>query len=379
MYMVGAYAVSTLSGMRFADFVSSRIFKPLDMDSSTYSIDVAVRTGRFTDTWTSFGRLIPHWLQEEYVDLMAGPAGVISSSEELVPWVRMLLNGGVDPNTNATIISPAEFDVITSGHSIVSPAVSETRGQPGFSTELYGLGWTTFSYAGHNIIMHEGAAPGVSAVIAAALEDGLAVVALANADAKQPPMIDIALLVAEKAFGLRTGISSSSPSTNTSILRRTTSNSRRRAGEISRANGTAAPHDVDLAGTYYNPGYGTAVLCGVHSPSSFCQSILDDFRSVDKSLSANSTDLFVSWKTTWSSYLRFTHTIGNQYMVYTGRIYPEGYGRNSTPFSIQSTIGLATFVVGNKSAVGFGITGISGVNRSGPVEEASDVWFVKQA
>ena len=227
--------------------------------------------------------------------------------------------------------------------------------------------------------MHEGAAPGVSAVVAAALDDGLAVVALANADARQPSLIDIALLVAEKAFGLGTGIPSSSPSAITSTLRRTTSNARRGAGVSSRADGTAAPHyDADLAGTYYNSGYGTAVLCGVHSSSS-CQSILDDFRSVDQSLSANSTDLFVSWKTTWSSYLRFTHTIGSQYMVYSGLIYPEGYGRNSTPFLTQTTIGVATFVVENKSAVGFGITGISGVNRSGSVEEASDVWFVKQA
>jgi CubicO group peptidase (beta-lactamase class C family) len=84
MYMVGAYVVSTLSGMRFVDFVDYRIFKPLGMGSSTYSFDAAIRTGRFTDTWTSFGRLIPPWIEEESVDLMAGPAGVISSVEELV-------------------------------------------------------------------------------------------------------------------------------------------------------------------------------------------------------------------------------------------------------------------------------------------------------
>jgi CubicO group peptidase (beta-lactamase class C family) len=85
--MVGAYVVSTLSGMRFADFVSNRIFKPLDMSSSTYSIDAAVQTGRFTSTWTSFGRLIPTWLQEEDVDLLAGPAGVITSVEDLARHV----------------------------------------------------------------------------------------------------------------------------------------------------------------------------------------------------------------------------------------------------------------------------------------------------
>jgi CubicO group peptidase (beta-lactamase class C family) len=83
MYMVGANIVSTLTGIRFADFVDLRIFKPLGMSSSTYSIDAALGTGRFTNTWTSFGRLIPPWIDEEDVDLLAGPAGVISCVEDL--------------------------------------------------------------------------------------------------------------------------------------------------------------------------------------------------------------------------------------------------------------------------------------------------------
>ena len=84
MYAVGSYIVFTLTGMRYPDFVNSRIFKPLGMTSSTYSIDAALQTGRFTETWTSFGRRIPSWLQEEYVDVTAGAGGVISSVKDLV-------------------------------------------------------------------------------------------------------------------------------------------------------------------------------------------------------------------------------------------------------------------------------------------------------
>jgi CubicO group peptidase (beta-lactamase class C family) len=87
MYAVGAYVVSTLTGMRFTDFVNYRIFKPLGMSSSTYSIDEALQTGRFSETWTSFGRLIPPWIQEEYVDLVAGTAGIISCVEDLARHV----------------------------------------------------------------------------------------------------------------------------------------------------------------------------------------------------------------------------------------------------------------------------------------------------
>ena len=82
--MVGSYVVSELTGVRYVDFVEKRIFKPLGMTSSTYSIDAAIQTGKFTDTWTSFGRLIPPWIEEGFVDLNAGPGGVISSVEELV-------------------------------------------------------------------------------------------------------------------------------------------------------------------------------------------------------------------------------------------------------------------------------------------------------
>ena len=58
----------------------------------------------------------------------------------------MFLNGGVDPNTNTTIIPPAEFNVITSAHSIASPNATAQS-----STEVYGLGWARLSFLGHDV------------------------------------------------------------------------------------------------------------------------------------------------------------------------------------------------------------------------------------
>ncbi|KAI0271642.1 beta-lactamase/transpeptidase-like protein [Gloeopeniophorella convolvens] len=84
MFMVGSHVISLYSGMRFRDFARERIFEPLGMNLSTYSMDEAIRSGKATETWTSFGRLIPSWLKEEYVDLVAGPGGVVSNVEELV-------------------------------------------------------------------------------------------------------------------------------------------------------------------------------------------------------------------------------------------------------------------------------------------------------
>jgi hypothetical protein len=61
-------------------------------------------------------------------------------------WVKMILNGGVDPDTNETIIPPAQFDVITSPHSIISPNISWP-----VSTLLYGLGWIRYSLEGYDV------------------------------------------------------------------------------------------------------------------------------------------------------------------------------------------------------------------------------------
>lgn len=80
-----------------------------------------------------------------------------------------------------------------------------------------------------------------------------------------------------------------------------------------------------------------------------------------------------------STHIRFTYTNASKYLINAGSIYPEGYGKNSTAFSTLVPVATAEFVVENGTVVGFGWNEISdGVKRAGPVEETSDVWFIKQ-
>lgn len=90
MYMVGAHILATLTGNPYTSFVQSRIFDPLNMSSSTYSLTAASaridQAGKsdLSETWTTFGRRIPFWFREEDVQLNAGYAGVISNVQDLV-------------------------------------------------------------------------------------------------------------------------------------------------------------------------------------------------------------------------------------------------------------------------------------------------------
>jgi hypothetical protein len=218
----------------------------------------------------------------------------------------------------------------------------------------------------------------VSTIVAAALEDGTGIVALTNADTKADPILDIILKAAEQAFGSPNSSSpSNSPPATTTATRRSNP---RHAGVTPRAN-----NGVDLTGTYYNAGYGTGVLCSVHSTSPSCKSVLDAFRSIDPSSlspTSTSTDLFASWVTLFSTHIRFTYTNSSNYLISAGSIYPQGYGKNTTAFSTLIPVATAEFVVNNGKVVGFGWDNIiddGGVKRSGSVEETSEVWFVKQA
>ncbi|KAI0269029.1 hypothetical protein BGY98DRAFT_1016359 [Russula aff. rugulosa BPL654] len=286
------------------------------MTSSTYSINAAIKTGRFTNTWTSLA------------DLSAGPGGAISSVIDLVPWVKTILNGGTNPDTNITIIPPAQFNVITSAHSIVGPNVSAEA-----STFAYGLGWFRATLAGHDVIWHPGGAPGVSTFVAAVVEDGIGIVALTNADTKADVIQNIVVKAAEKVFGFRNSSSPSSSMPATTVTRRSNIQlPRRHAGVTPREE-----DDDDLTGTYYNAGYGTGVLCSVQSTSPSCKSVLDAFRSIDPSLSPNSTstDLFASWVTLFSTHIRLTYTTTNNShynLISAGSIYPQAMGKTPRHF-----------------------------------------------
>ncbi|KAI0253805.1 beta-lactamase/transpeptidase-like protein [Lactifluus subvellereus] len=390
MYTVGAQVITALSGVHFTDFVKDRILKPLNMTQSTYSIDEAIQSGQASETWTSFGRRIPPWQKRVHAESLAGPGGLISNVKELTPWVKLFLNDGVDPDTNTTVIPPEALETVTSAHTIVD-------GNPRYRSEscsfiVYGLGWLRLSCIGHDILLHTGGAPGVSAVIAAFGSDGVGVVALANADLKQPTLVNITNSIARKLFGL------DAQSPLPQGRQPHDAESQFQSAPEEEAGGTRALPRVDLAGTYHDAGYGTFELCsaasrstrsrdrsesGANATTSNCQRVLDDFRH---ELPTNDHDglLLVSWPSIFTSHARFapapteSDAAGrHRHVVDFVTLYPAGYGRNSTPFAHWLGRTIADFVVEDGEVKGFGLYGIGGREGCGSVEECSDVWFTK--
>jgi hypothetical protein len=106
---------------------------------------------------------------------------------------KTLLNFGVDPSTNITIIPRSVFDAMTTACAIPD-------GKPGQFLTGHGMSWIRLTYEGYDVslilkfpnqhvglnadqvIAHDGAIPGFSAVVLFFPNEGFGVTVLINGD-----------------------------------------------------------------------------------------------------------------------------------------------------------------------------------------------------
>jgi CubicO group peptidase (beta-lactamase class C family) len=142
--MLTQVIIERYSTQSFADFVSTRIFGPLAMSSTTYSISDSEAAGTAAHAFTKAGRRIPTWLTDAEIDLIAGAGGIVSSTHDLARWVTLLLGYGSEEAKKAL---PAEvLDEVMGPQALVR--------LPGLSirnTYTYGFGWLQWTYHGHRV------------------------------------------------------------------------------------------------------------------------------------------------------------------------------------------------------------------------------------
>nr|VWP00380.1 Enterotoxin-like protein [Ganoderma boninense] len=338
-------------------------------------------------------------------------------------WLALLLNEGVDPLTNARIIPVSVFQEMTTARAIVSGVAADPLSIMG-----YGMGWFRMSYRGHDVVWHFGAIPGFSTLVAFLPKDNLGAVLLANMDEKQDTNMGILFRVIDEALGLpESGLPVSLASRGrwsrpTSVIRPNhhlladippriktgTRTDRQYHGGHSHTVTTEHTQpspgpslDIDAyAGTYADPqgAYGNITLCAptrTPPPDSYCARVLADFATIEtiedsaaqpQSNSNSRPSLFAAWPRVWSSHIRLHHIAGDSFALTLPRLFPEGFGRNTTPFEFydsQLSVGRAEFVVDVEDGQVSGFALITdeeaAVGRQrrwgGSVKEAGDAWF----
>ncbi|KAF8132810.1 beta-lactamase/transpeptidase-like protein [Boletus edulis] len=369
MYMVAAHVIETYAGQSYTSFVQERIFAPLGMTSTTFSPAEAEASGQMTHGWTREGRRIPECFNEETAFAMAGPGGIISNAIDMAKWISTWINEGV--YDNQTVIPDYVYRNVSYSYSVSIDHPTD----PEHSIVGYGMGWFRTSYRGHDVVWHSGAVPGLSTLVSFLPSDEIGVTLFANGEDKAEPLMLVLKRILDSALGLTSSLShTSSPSRNATQT------------EPDARNATLALSLDAFAGTYTNPGYGPLTLCSPSSPSGYCTTVQSDFSIVDNAQStvSNSEDLLAAWSRVWSSHLRMRHQHDLVFDVYLTSLYPNGYGKDTTPFAKERGIGtadgVAEFVVEEGRVVGFGLSGFVGqvterARTYEGVRDRAEVWF----
>ncbi|KLO14681.1 beta-lactamase/transpeptidase-like protein [Schizopora paradoxa] len=376
-YIVGAYIISEYSGMPYPNFLRERVLKPLGMNSTFCSPEEIESHRDLSHAWTAEGRRLPYWFDEKRAALAAGAASVASSPIDLGQWLKFFVNEGVIPERKERLISEASFKVITNANVVVTGSSD----QPLESIVGYGIGWQRLSYRAHEIVEHTGLAPGFCTYIAFLPGDRFGIALNSNTYVSPIILRSTALGIIHRILGindLHFIPGNLEPSRKSLLEKEFTEDTLRKA----------SPLPLKLySGSFFNKGYGELKICSPSCLDWDCKDVLDAFSAVDRNHHVENHQLFSKWEKLWSTHLRFVHCSGNLFSFRPAVLYPDGYGKDSTPFEINfdflegemSSNAEVEFVVKENKVMGFGIFGYVPkdvkLRRGGSVEEDALVYF----
>jgi hypothetical protein len=138
------------------------------------------------------------------------------------------------------------------------------------------------------------------------------------------------------------------------------------------------------AGVYHDAGYGTIRF---YAPSDTCpeaRSVLHEFAEAGIDVSGSSQRLFARWARNGFTHFSLLHKEGNTFIPRAQSLFPQGYGKNTTPFETGTTGAPNSrfeFDFAEDGTVrGFGILGSYGPptpreRAGGTIQQRADVWF----
>ncbi len=186
-YIVAGQTIAAVTGQSWDTFVRDRIFRRLDMTSTTTT---------YHELMASPDRSAAHEAPEGKLQViptvdgdLAGPAGSVNSSAaDMSHWVQMLLDGGAYHGHR--IIQSATLAETMSPQMVVPRGLPYSLYFPEAAYTEYGMGWFISDYRGHRIISHSGDIQGFAAQVGLIPDLHAGVVILSNADGEVPVALE---------------------------------------------------------------------------------------------------------------------------------------------------------------------------------------------
>ena len=256
MFAAVGQIIELKSGKKWEDFVRERIFTPLDMSATNYTIadmlkqpDYGVPFREKRDSFELYK--IPYYEDTEGV----APAGaVISNIDELSHWLGALMNEG---KYNGKQVLPASVVKATLQPAIGLPnTAGEALGYWEILNPAYGMGRQTASYRGKLLTFHGGDLPGFHSQVSFMPNDKIGVIVLVISDHSAPLYNIISYNIYERLLGL-----DQTPWSQRQLAQRL-ANKKAGTEARSKAGGDRVPNTKpshalgDYLAEYENPAYG---------------------------------------------------------------------------------------------------------------------------
>ena len=179
-YVLLGAIIEEVSGMSYEDFLRTRIFERLGMESSGYGNAARITTNRIP----GYSRQEDEWVNAEYFSMtQAHAAGaLLSSVDDMARWDAAITRGAL------------------LGESGWERAHTPIRLNDGRSTR-YGAGWGLGRIGHYETIEHGGGIDGFTVHALRVPDANLFVAVLTNADSPVTPPVQFALRLADKVLG----------------------------------------------------------------------------------------------------------------------------------------------------------------------------------
>lgn len=252
MYLTAGYLAGKIAGCEWEELVRQRIFEPLGMHDSGFSV---ARAQQLPDHARPYAERDDETKEIAFRDIDAiAPAGAITSSiDDMSRWLLLNLNRGeVD---GQRLISEAQMAQLHAPR-MVMPSWNK---YPESSLPAYAHGWAVESYRGHTKLSHGGNIDGFASLVSFLPNDGLGVVVLTNKSGSPIPAA-ITLTLFDRLLGLAAVPWNERFQQDYAADKAAAGVGTGRAAS-ERVAGTTPAHPLaDYAGTYEHPGYGRMVI-----------------------------------------------------------------------------------------------------------------------
>ena len=195
MYVAAGHLIETVTGKTWEENTRERIFIPLGMTNSNFSVRDSQKAADFALPYKEKDDA-PARIPFRNIDLV-GPAGSINSSiHDMLPWLRLNLNKGKHGErriVNAATLADIHSPQMATGAAVERPEVSQGT---------YCLGWVIAAIRGHRTLVHGGGIDGFTTQVAILPDDGLGVVIFANMNGTACPSVVLGHAV-DRVLGLK--------------------------------------------------------------------------------------------------------------------------------------------------------------------------------